>query len=92
MAAAALAYKCMEVAYMRVVYCKSPSTNRDRHDLQASLQMVPQGMIMRGSILMIDIHLFPDLFNRDSLFLYYAWIVFKYVTAFQDGNFKRDWL
>ncbi|XAR57106.1 hypothetical protein NMG60_11025132 [Bertholletia excelsa] len=43
MAAAALAYKCMEVAYMRVVYCKNSITNRDRHDLQASLQMVPQG-------------------------------------------------
>ncbi|PSS18209.1 MORC family CW-type zinc finger protein [Actinidia chinensis var. chinensis] len=43
MAAAALAYKCMEVAYMRVVYYKNSSTNRDRHDLQASLQLVPQG-------------------------------------------------
>ncbi|XP_052189696.1 cysteine-tryptophan domain-containing zinc finger protein 7-like isoform X2 [Diospyros lotus] len=43
MAAAALAYKCMEVTYMRVVFCKSSSTNRDRHDLQASLLMIPQG-------------------------------------------------
>ncbi|KAL6971307.1 hypothetical protein U1Q18_030986 [Sarracenia purpurea var. burkii] len=43
MAAAVLAYKCMEVAYMRVVYCKNPSTNRDRHDLQASLHLLPQG-------------------------------------------------
>ncbi|KAI8002833.1 MORC family CW-type zinc finger protein 3 [Camellia lanceoleosa] len=43
MASAALAYKCMEVAYMRVVCCKNASTNRDRHDLQASLQMAPQG-------------------------------------------------
>ncbi|KAA8527472.1 hypothetical protein F0562_034813 [Nyssa sinensis] len=43
MAAAALAYKCMEVAYMRIVYCKHSITNRDRHDLQASLQMVSQG-------------------------------------------------
>ncbi|KAL7178133.1 hypothetical protein ACSBR2_031306 [Camellia fascicularis] len=43
MASAALAYKCMEVAYMRVVCCKNSSTNRDRHDLQASLQMAPQG-------------------------------------------------
>ncbi|KAF3456193.1 hypothetical protein FNV43_RR00843 [Rhamnella rubrinervis] len=42
MAAAALAYKCMEVAYMRVVYCKHSSTNRDRHELQATLNMVPQ--------------------------------------------------
>lgn len=44
MAAAALAYKCMEVAYMRIVYCKNSSTNRDRQDLQTSLQMVPQGI------------------------------------------------
>lgn len=43
MAAAALAYKCMEVAYLKLVYCKNSSTNRDRHDLQASLQMIPQG-------------------------------------------------
>ncbi|XP_023739192.1 cysteine-tryptophan domain-containing zinc finger protein 3 [Lactuca sativa] len=40
MAAAALAYKCMEVAYMRIVYCKSSVT---RQDLQTSLQMVNQG-------------------------------------------------
>nr|KYP50137.1 hypothetical protein KK1_028121 [Cajanus cajan] len=43
MAAAALAYKCMEVAYMRLVYCKNSSTNRDRHELQSALQMVSQG-------------------------------------------------
>ncbi|KAK9065571.1 hypothetical protein SSX86_014972 [Deinandra increscens subsp. villosa] len=38
-AAAALAYKCMEVAYMRIVYCKSLLT---RQDLQTSMQMVNQ--------------------------------------------------
>ncbi|KAL0348696.1 UNVERIFIED_CONTAM: hypothetical protein Sangu_1097400 [Sesamum angustifolium] len=43
MGAAALAYKCVEVAYLRVVYCKSSTTNRVWHDLQSSLQMVPQG-------------------------------------------------
>ncbi|XP_050920853.1 cysteine-tryptophan domain-containing zinc finger protein 3 isoform X2 [Lathyrus oleraceus] len=43
MAAAALAYKCMEVAYMRVVYCKHSSTNRDRCELQSTLQVVSQG-------------------------------------------------
>ncbi|KAL2464044.1 uncharacterized protein Fot_52000 [Forsythia ovata] len=43
MAAAALAYKCMEVAYMRVVYCKNSSTNRFLHDLQASLPSALQG-------------------------------------------------
>lgn len=40
---AALAYKCMEVAYMRVVYCKHSSTNRDRHELQATLNIAPPG-------------------------------------------------
>ncbi|KAE8736057.1 Tetratricopeptide repeat-like superfamily protein [Hibiscus syriacus] len=43
MIAAALAYKCMEVAYMRVVYCKDSTSCRDRNELQATLQMVPQG-------------------------------------------------
>ena len=43
MAAASLAYKCMEVAYMRVVNCKHSSTSRDRQELQSTLQMVSQG-------------------------------------------------
>ncbi|XWS39054.1 hypothetical protein CRYUN_Cryun18bG0017100 [Craigia yunnanensis] len=43
MAAAALAYKCLEVAYMRVVYCKHSTSSLDRNELQATLQMVPQG-------------------------------------------------
>ncbi|XP_012455485.2 cysteine-tryptophan domain-containing zinc finger protein 7 [Gossypium raimondii] len=43
MAATALAYKCMEVAYMRIVYCKQSTSSRDRNELQATLQMVPQG-------------------------------------------------
>ncbi|CAN4091790.1 unnamed protein product [Withania somnifera] len=42
-ATAALAFKCMEVAYMRVVYCKTMSSSRTWHDLQASLQVLPQG-------------------------------------------------
>ncbi|KAL8047692.1 hypothetical protein ABFS82_07G016800 [Erythranthe guttata] len=43
LAAASLAYKCVEVAYLRLVYCKSSTASRLCHDLQASLQMVPQG-------------------------------------------------
>ncbi|XP_061349135.1 cysteine-tryptophan domain-containing zinc finger protein 7-like [Gastrolobium bilobum] len=43
MAAAALAYKCMEVVYMRMVYCKHSSIDKDRHELQSILQMVSQG-------------------------------------------------
>ncbi len=43
MAAAALAYKCMEVAYMRVIYFSHTSASRDRHELQTALQMIPPG-------------------------------------------------
>lgn len=43
MAAASLAYKCMEVAYMRVVYCKQSSTSRDLTELQATLHTTSQG-------------------------------------------------
>ncbi|CAL0311083.1 unnamed protein product [Lupinus luteus] len=43
MALAALAYKCTEVAYMRVIYSSHPRASRDRHELQAALQMVPLG-------------------------------------------------
>ncbi|TKY61810.1 MORC family CW-type zinc finger protein 4 [Spatholobus suberectus] len=43
MASAALAYKCMEVAYMRVVYSSHTSASRDRHELQSALQMIPLG-------------------------------------------------
>ncbi|XP_028762310.1 uncharacterized protein LOC114720781 isoform X2 [Neltuma alba] len=41
MAAAALAYKCMEVAYMRVIYSSHTSASRDRHELQTTLQSIP---------------------------------------------------
>ncbi|KAM7467084.1 hypothetical protein LguiB_014646 [Lonicera macranthoides] len=54
MAAAALAYKCMEVALMRVVYCKSFSIKRDWSDLQASLQMVPQGESPSSSLSCVE--------------------------------------
>ncbi|CAL5358133.1 unnamed protein product [Camellia sinensis] len=40
-AAAALAYKCMEVAYMRVIYYSHTNASRDRHELQTALQIVP---------------------------------------------------
>lgn len=43
MATAALSYKCVEVAYMRIVYCKHSSSSRDLKELQGTLQMVPQG-------------------------------------------------
>lgn len=45
MYAAALAYKCTEVAYLRSLYCKSYMADKDRSDLQANLQMLPQGIL-----------------------------------------------
>ncbi|KAJ0979755.1 hypothetical protein J5N97_015229 [Dioscorea zingiberensis] len=39
MAAAALAYKCVEVAYMKVTYFKHSSASKDRQELQTALQM-----------------------------------------------------
>ncbi|KAK1316373.1 hypothetical protein QJS10_CPA05g00494 [Acorus calamus] len=41
MASAALAYKCTEVAYMKVVYSKQTSASKDCHELQATLIMAP---------------------------------------------------
>ena len=43
MATAALAYKCMEVAYLKVVYSSHNAASRDRSELQTVLQMVPPG-------------------------------------------------
>ncbi|MQL89065.1 hypothetical protein Taro_021639 [Colocasia esculenta] len=40
-AAAALAYKCMEVAYMKVVFSRYSSASKDCHELQTTLHMVP---------------------------------------------------
>ncbi|GAB2277484.1 hypothetical protein Dimus_012191 [Dionaea muscipula] len=42
MALAALAYKCMEVAYMRVVYSNNVATSRYQQELQKALRAVPQ--------------------------------------------------
>ena len=43
MATASLAYKCMEVAYMRVINFSHASASRDRLELQKALQMIPSG-------------------------------------------------
>ena len=43
MATASLAYKCMEVAYMRVINFSHASASRDRLVLQTALQMIPSG-------------------------------------------------
>lgn len=54
MATAALAYKCMEVAYLRVIYSSHHSASRDRHELQTVLQMVPPGESPSSSASDID--------------------------------------
>nr|XP_010921772.1 uncharacterized protein LOC105045251 [Elaeis guineensis]XP_019706304.1 uncharacterized protein LOC105045251 [Elaeis guineensis] len=43
MAAAALAYKCVEVAYLKSAYFKFPSASRDQHELQTALQILQLG-------------------------------------------------
>ncbi|XP_074571034.1 cysteine-tryptophan domain-containing zinc finger protein 7-like [Curcuma longa] len=43
MASAALAYKCIEVAYLKAAYCKNPNASRDRHELLAAFQFLPPG-------------------------------------------------
>ncbi|KAJ8649594.1 hypothetical protein MRB53_002617 [Persea americana] len=43
MAAAALAHKCVEVAYMRVLFSMSSHIQKDEHDIQPSVQHSPLG-------------------------------------------------
>ncbi|ONK55163.1 uncharacterized protein A4U43_UnF6900 [Asparagus officinalis] len=43
MAAAALAYKCVEVAYMKVAYYRTPGASKDRHELSTAFQTVVPG-------------------------------------------------
>ncbi|XP_010523247.1 PREDICTED: uncharacterized protein LOC104801627 isoform X2 [Tarenaya hassleriana] len=54
MGAAALAYKCMEVAFMRVINSSYTSANRYRNELQTALQMVPLGESPSSSASDID--------------------------------------
>lgn len=44
MASAALAYKCEEVAYLRVINSSHTSASKDRHELQTALNIVPPGI------------------------------------------------
>lgn len=46
MASAALAYKCVELAFMRVIYSSHNTASRDRHELQTVLEMIPPGNIL----------------------------------------------
>jgi hypothetical protein len=45
MAAAALAYKCVEVAYLKAAYYKYPIASKDRQVLQAVVQTTPGKLI-----------------------------------------------
>ncbi|KAL6978422.1 hypothetical protein U1Q18_020089 [Sarracenia purpurea var. burkii] len=67
MAAAALAYKCMEVAYMRVVYSSHASANRYRHELQTALQIVPPGESPSSSASDVDNLNGPTTLDKVSL-------------------------
>lgn len=51
MGAAALAYKCMEVAYLRITYSSHGNINRYRSELQAALQEIPSGILIKSYIL-----------------------------------------
>ncbi|KAI7747690.1 hypothetical protein M8C21_029028, partial [Ambrosia artemisiifolia] len=54
MAAAALAYKLAEVAYLKVVYSSHASASKDRQELQTSLQIGPTGESPSSSASDID--------------------------------------
>ena len=56
MAAASLAYKCTEVAYMRVIYSSHANASRDRHELQTALQMVPPGNSKNQEIVLAEMN------------------------------------
>lgn len=43
MAAASLAYKCIEVAYLRIVYHKHSSISGDRLEMQSLFRTIVQG-------------------------------------------------
>lgn len=64
---------------MRVLYCKHSSTNRDRHELVATLQMVPQGNRRRSShcILMpLFYMLYNSLLTLSSCMPFFHWVIF----------------
>jgi hypothetical protein len=41
MAAAALAYKCVEVAYLKAAYYKNPSARKGQQELQEVVRLTP---------------------------------------------------
>ncbi|KAK4750381.1 hypothetical protein SAY87_027830 [Trapa incisa] len=54
MPSAALAYKCMEVAYMKVVYSSQSTATKDRLELQTALKLVPPGESPSSAVSDVD--------------------------------------
>lgn len=54
MASAALAYKCMEVAYLKVVYSCNSTASRDRLELLPASKLNPPGIENDILILIVD--------------------------------------
>jgi hypothetical protein len=50
MANAALAYKCVEVAYMKAAFFRSPGVIKDRHALHAASLMVAPGFFFTHAL------------------------------------------
>ncbi|KAM7255147.1 hypothetical protein ACFE04_020388 [Oxalis oulophora] len=67
MASAALAYKCREVAFMRVVYNSHSSASRDRQELQTALQIVPPGESPSSSASDVDNLIHPTSVDKACL-------------------------
>ncbi|KAK1420485.1 hypothetical protein QVD17_22122 [Tagetes erecta] len=67
MAAAALAYKLAEVAYLKVVYSSHTSASKDRQELQTSLQIGPTGESPSSSASDIDNLNNPAVVDKNAL-------------------------
>ncbi|KAI3741820.1 hypothetical protein L1987_59498 [Smallanthus sonchifolius] len=67
MAAAALAYKLAEVAYLKVVYSSHASASKDRQELQTSLQIGPTGESPSSSASDIDNLNNPAVVDKNAL-------------------------
>ncbi|CAN4093108.1 unnamed protein product [Withania somnifera] len=67
MAAVSLAYKCMEVAYMRVIYSSHFNANRYTNELQTALQIFPPGESPSSSASDVDNLNNPTMVDKGAL-------------------------